>query len=124
MSRVPQIKQMSVTQRLARDLPGSDGVVAHQDAPARAAENDVVPSRAFFPDGMPEVAVRIHVIVFHGAHAEEVVKRERLKIGDIENIGSPLVCSFKAQRTRRGLALSSAPATAWSLEGQDFGECR
>src|SRR5260370_37053456 len=119
MSRVPQIKQMSVTQRLARDLPGSDGVVAHQDAPARAAENDVVPSRAFFPDGMPEVAVRIHVIVFHGAHAEEVVKRERIKIGDIENIGSQLVCSVKAQRTRRGLALCTYPAIGLRREGPE-----
>src|SRR5258708_5401760 len=124
IARVLQIKQMSVTQRLARDLPCSDGVVAHQDAPARAAENDVVPSRAFFPDGMAEVAVRIQVIVFHGAYAEEVVKRERIKVGDLENIGGQLVCLFKAQRTRRGLALSSDAAIGLRLEDQELGESR
>src|SRR5260370_37458200 len=52
IARVLQIKQMSVTQRLARDLPCSDGVVAHQDAPARAAENDGGPPRAVFPGSL------------------------------------------------------------------------
>src|SRR5260370_40750941 len=73
-----------------RDLPGADSVVADHHAPAAAAKNDVVPQSALLPDGMGKIAVNVHVIVLHGADAEEVIERERIELGHGENVrGEP-----------------------------------
>src|SRR4029077_17988752 len=87
---VLQVKLMGGAEGLARDLPGADGVVADHDALAAATENDVVALSALLPDGGGEISVHVHVVVLHGADAEEVVERKRIELGDVENVGGEL----------------------------------
>src|SRR5712664_2903671 len=85
-----QVKLMRGAESFARDLPGAHGVVTDHDAFAAEAKNDVVALRALLPDGVLKIAVDVHVIVLHGADAEEVVERKRIKLCDIKDVGGEL----------------------------------
>ena len=85
-----QVKLMGGAEGFTRDLPGAHGVITDHDVFAITAKNDVVALSALLPDGMLKIAVDVHVIVFHGADAEEVIERERIELGDIENVGGEL----------------------------------
>ena len=87
---VLEVKLMGGAQGFARDLPGADGVVADHDALAAAAKNDVIALSALLPNSVSEIAVNGHVIVFHGTDAEEVIERERIELGDVENVAGEL----------------------------------
>jgi len=87
---VLEVELMCGAKSFARNLPGADGVVTDHDAFASAAKNDVVALSALLPDGMVEVAVDVHVIVFHGADAEKVIERKVVEAGNIKNVGSEL----------------------------------
>src|SRR6266567_210320 len=87
---VMQVKLMGGAEGFTRDLPGAHGVVADHDTLATTAENDVVALGALLPDGVSEIAVNVHVVVLHGTDAEEVIKRKRIKLGDIENVSGEL----------------------------------
>src|SRR6266852_3437532 len=70
-----EVELMGGTEGFTGDLPGADGVIADHDALAATAKNDVVALSALLPNGMGEIAVNVHVIVFHGTDAEEVIER-------------------------------------------------
>src|SRR5271154_145418 len=97
---------MSCAKSFARNLPRADRIVAHEDAFAAALENDVAALRALFPNGVGEIAVHVHIVVFHRADAKEIIQRQIVKMRDIDNVRS------ESQRLMTGEWLRSSRALA------------
>ena len=113
---------MRGAQGFARDLPDADGVVADHDALAATAKNDVVALSALLPDGVGQIAVNVHVVVFHGADAEEVVERKRIELGDVENVCSELSGLFARERAGGRVAPRENAIIRLRLEDQELGQ--
>src|SRR5437899_7150709 len=113
---------MRGTQSLACDLPDADGVVADHDALAAAAKNDVVALGALLPDGVGQIAVNVHVVVLHGANAEEVVERKCIELGDVENVCSELGSLFARERAGGRISPGENAIVGLRLEDQKLGQ--
>ncbi|MBE7541699.1 MAG: hypothetical protein HS123_04980 [Solibacteraceae bacterium] len=87
---VLEVKLMGQTEGFAGDLPGARGFVENENTAAGAAEDDVALVGAALPDGVADVALDCHVVVFHGADAEEEVDGNVKKISDFEDVGGDL----------------------------------
>src|SRR6266436_3284055 len=111
---------MRGAQSLARDLPCPNRVVAHENAFAPALENDVAALRALFPDGVREITVHFHVVVFHRAHAEKIIQRQIVKVRDVENVGSQPQRLVMSERLRRAAALADHAPVGLRFENKKF----
>src|SRR5712692_10939205 len=113
---------MGDAEGFTRDLPGADSVVADHHALAAAAKNDVVPLSALLPDGMGKIAVNVHVIVLHGADAEEVIERKRIELGDGENVRGELGGLLTRQGAGSGIAAAEHAVVGLRLEEEKSGQ--
>src|SRR5947207_10524413 len=113
---------MRGAQGFARDLPDADGVVADHDALAATAKNDVIALSALLPDGVGQVAVNVHVVVFHRANAEKVVERKRIELSDIENVSGELGGLFARERAGSCIAPREYAIIRLRLEDQELGQ--
>ena len=121
---VVQIELMRRAQRLACDLPDAHGVVADHDALARAAQNDVSALGALLPDRVGQVAVDVHIVIFHGADAHEVIQRQVVEVGDFEDVRGQLRGLLARQRPGRGIAVVHHAIVGLRLEDQELRQLR
>ena len=117
-----QIELMSGAKSFARNLPRADRIVAHEDAFAAALENDVAALRALFPNGVGEIAVHIHIVVFHRADAEKIIQRQIVKMRDVENVRSEPQRLMMSERLRRARALADDAPVGLRFENKKIRE--
>jgi hypothetical protein len=115
-----EVKLMGEAEGFACDLPGAGGFIEDENAAAGAAEDDVAFVGAAFPDGVADVALDGHVVVLHGADAEEEVEGDIKEISDFQDIGGDLGGFFAGEEGDR---LSKADAGIGSaLEADETAE--
>src|ERR1700757_769685 len=80
----------------AGNLPGADGIITDENALAVALENNVAALGPILPDGMRQVTVHVHVVIFHRAHPKKVVEGQVIEARNADGIGSRLF-GFRAR---------------------------
>ena len=73
---------------------------------------------------MSKVAVNVHVVILHGADAEEIVEWKRIELGDVENVGGELGGLFTRERARSCITPRENAIVRLRLENQKLGQRR
>ena len=115
-----QVELVRSAKSLARDLPRPDRVVAHENTLAATLQDDVATLRPLFPNGVREIAVHIHIVVFHGADSEKIIERQIVKMCDVENVGSQPKRLMMSERLRRARALANDAPVGLRFENEEI----
>src|SRR6476646_2195472 len=111
---------MGGAKSFAGNLPGTNRVVAHENAFAPPLQDNIAAFRPFLPNGVRKIAVDVHVVIFHGADTQKIVKRQRIKMRDVENIGSEAKRFMMSEWLRRARALPNDAPVGLRFEDEKF----